>query len=105
MVKVSMEGERDRLMDLELSTTIPDKPRDVGFVISLSLGREKIASLIVELSVGVTMEVSPIRRGESGASATVSVIPKSCCLGENCFTGTVRVGSPDREAALPLSNS
>lgn len=104
-----MEGERDRLMGLELSTTILGKPRDVGldvgFVISLSLGREKIRSLIVELSVGVTMELSSIRRGESGASATVSVIPNSGSLGENCLMGTVGVGSPDREVALPLSNS
>ena len=102
-----MEGERDRLMlGLELSTTRPGKPRDVGFVISLSLGREKIAELlIVELSVGVTIELSSIRGEESGGSATVLVIPKSGSLGENCLMGPVGVGSPDREAALPLPNS
>lgn len=100
-----MEGKRGELVGRGLLLTVSDKPRDVGFVTGLPFGREKIGLLIGKLSVGFIMELDPIGRKESGDNATVSITPKTGCVGENCDTGTVGVGSPGREAGLPLPNS
>lgn len=100
-----MEGKRAEIVGRGLLLTVCGKPRDVGFVTDLPFETEKIGLLIGKLSVGFIMELDPIGKKESGDNATVSIIPKTVCVGENCDTGTVGMDSPGREVGLLLPNS
>lgn len=97
-----MEGKGgNKLVGRGLLVINSGKPRDVG-----SVTTSLIRSLIGKLSVGFTIELNPIGRDESEDNATVSLVPNTGRLGEDCDTGTVGVGSPlGREAGLTLFNS